>query len=181
MGHLMQGSDTPMGNSSPKCWLTFEEVATDLLHNFAEHFNLGKVEGKCVVCRESGSDWELDARGWSKDGKSFVVVECKRYLKRRVTQSAVGALAWVIQDVGASGGILVSPHGLQSGAKLVAENAQIIEVTLTPDSTTTDYVLAFLKMIFVGRGEAVKMEDDFGWTYVDENGLPVDIDGRPLV
>lgn len=56
-------------------------------------------------------------------------------------------------------GILVSPLGLQEGAKIVANHENIIEVVLDQNSTTTDYVLSFLNQINVGWLEAVLIRD----------------------
>jgi hypothetical protein len=39
---------------------------------------------------------------------------------------------------------------LQSGAKIVAASQKIQEVQLSPDSTTTDYVLRFLERTYHG-------------------------------
>jgi hypothetical protein len=59
-------------------------------------------------------------------------------------------LAYVIRDVGATGGITVSPLEPQSGAKLIAARDNIKHARLNPDSTTENYVLQFLNKAFVG-------------------------------
>jgi hypothetical protein len=133
-----------------KQWKTYEEVAAYLLNQFAEHFEVGKFEGKQIVAGNSGTEWEIDAKGCSDDGITFIVVECKRHTKSGISQAITAALAYSIQDIGASGGILVSPIGLQEGAKKVAAKAGIVEVILDQNSTTTDYVLKFLNRICVG-------------------------------
>ena len=53
--------------------------------------------------------------------QGFLVIECRRYPKSRLPQKDAGELAFVIEDLGASGGILVSPLGFQKGAKKIAE------------------------------------------------------------
>lgn len=133
-----------------KQWKTYEEVAAYLLNQFAEHFDLGRFEGKQVVAGESGTEWEIDAKGCANNGSNFIVVECKRHTKTGISQAITAALAWSIQDTGASGGILVSPIGLQEGAKKVAAKAGIVEVVLNQDSTTSDYVLQFLNQVCLG-------------------------------
>jgi hypothetical protein len=79
-----------------------------------------------------------------------VIIECRRYTKDRQSQEQVGGLAYRILDAGASGGILVSPLGLQKGGRLVAAAEGIQEVLMDENSTRTDYVLQFLNRIFAG-------------------------------
>jgi hypothetical protein len=121
---------------------------------------------------ESGTEWEIDAKGCSDNEASFIVVECKRHTKTGISQAITGSLAWTIQDSRASGGILVSPIGLQEGAKKVAANVGIHEVLLTQDSTTTDYVLKFLNHVCLGvsDGMNVKITESITITKMDENG-----------
>lgn len=140
-----------------KQWKTYEEVAAYLLNQFAEHFELGRFEGKQLVAGESGTEWEIDAKGCAADGSHFIVVECKRHTKTGISQAITAALAWSIQDAGASGGILVSPIGLQEGAKKVAAKSGIVEVVLDQNSTTSDYVLKFLNHVCLGFSENVNL------------------------
>lgn len=144
-----------MSKIDKKEWQTYEEVATYLLNQFAEHFELGRVEAKQVLPGESGTEWEIDAKGIAEDEIKYIVVECKMHTKSGVSQAIAGSLAFTIKDVGASGGILVSPLGLQEGAKKVAKAAGITEVILKENSTTTDYVFAFLNTLCVGISDAV--------------------------
>ncbi len=142
-----------------KQWETYEEVAAFLLNRLSEHFGVERFEGKQVVSGNSGTMWEIDAKGCSDGGDRIVVVECKRHTKRGVNQAVAGSLAWTIHEVGAEGGILVSPMGLQEGAKKVAASAKIIEVVLDQSSTTTDYMLSFLNQIHVGFSETIQISD----------------------
>jgi hypothetical protein len=151
-------------------WKTYEEVATYLLNQFAEHFGVGRFEGKQLVPGESGTQWEIDAKGFKEGHNHFIVVECKRYLDRGISQETAAALAWRIEDTGATGGIIVSPLGLQEGARLVAMKAGICEVKLSPDSTTTDYVLKFLNHLCVGVSDRVTFSDRVTITITDKNG-----------
>ena len=153
-------------------WKTYEEVAAYLLDQFAEHFGVGRFEGKQLVSGASGTVWEIDAKGCTDREGHFIVVECKRYTKTRIAQATVGSLAWTIVDSKASGGIFVSPKGFQKGARKVAENADIHEVLLTEDSTTKDYVLKFLNDVRLGfsSGETVKIADSTALTLMDKNG-----------
>ena len=163
--------ETPVNE---KRWETYEEVAAYLLNRLAEHFGVGHFEGKQVVPGESGTEWELDARGVGEGGARIIVVECKRLTKSGISQAITGALAFTIQDVGAHGGILVSPLGLQEGAKKVAAHANIVEATLTPNSTTTDYVLRFLNQIHVGISESIHLTDECSVELRDKDGNVID-------
>lgn len=87
------------------------------------------------------------------------MVECKRHTTARISQSITGSLAWTISDTGADGGILVSPLGLQDGARKVALKAYIVEVVLDENSTTTDHFLRFLDQIVVGISQALFFGD----------------------
>ena len=157
-----------------KRWQTYEEVAAYLLNQLAEHFGVGRFEGKQVVAGDSGTEWEIDAKGCTDGGDRVIVVECKRHTKSGISQAITGSLAWTIQDVGADGGILVSPLGLQEGAKKVAAKANIVEVVLNQDSTTTDYMLSFLNQIHIGMSETVRITDHLVIEVRDKDGNVVD-------
>lgn len=144
-----------------KTWNTYEEVAQYLLNQFAEYFELGRVEGKQIVPGKSGTEWEIDAKGVKADGEGFLIVECRRYTKSRLNQESMAALAFRIQDTGAQGGIMVSPLDLQMGAKKVATYSKVQHATLDPKSTTSDYVMRFLKQVFVGVSETVGVTESY--------------------
>lgn len=153
-------------------WTNYEEVAAHLLDKFAMHFGLGRVEGKQVVPGDSGTEWEIDAKGYEDGDARFVIVECKRHTKTGISQAIAGALAWSIQDTGATGGILVSPRGLQDGAKKVAKKAAITEVILSEKSTTTEYIMSFLNQTFIGLHDVVNVnfKETLTITIKDEHG-----------
>ena len=144
---------------STNVWQSYEEVAQYLLNQFAEHFDLGHVEGKQIVAGNSGTEWEIDAKGVSDEGEAFFIIECRRYTKSHLNQESIAALAFRIQDTGAKGGIIVSPLELQTGAKKVAAFANIQHVTLDPKSTTSDYVLKFLNQVFIGVTDSITVTD----------------------
>lgn len=100
--------------------------------------------------RRSGTRWSIDAKGVLTGSEGFVVVECRRQTTSRAEQEDLGGLAYRILDAGASGGIIVSPLGIQEGAKRVAAAEGIIEVTLDENSTTTDYIMRFLGRTLAG-------------------------------
>jgi hypothetical protein len=134
-----------------KTWQNYEEVATYLLDQFAHEFGLGRVEGKQTIAgARSGTQWEIDAKGLKQDGEGFVIIECRRYTKSKQSQEKIGALAYRILDTGASGGIIVSPLGVQEGAAMIATAENIQVVHLDENSTTTEYVLQFLNKVMIG-------------------------------
>jgi hypothetical protein len=148
-----------MHEREPRRWESYEQVATFLLNQFASHFGLGRVEGKQVLPGVSGAEWEIDAKAVLADSNAFLVVECRRYTNSRLDQEAMAAIAYRISDVGADGGIVVTPLDLQRGAKTLAESARIQHVVMRPDSTTADYFLQYLSRIFVGLSDAATTSD----------------------
>lgn len=159
---------------STKHWQSYEEVAAHLLSKFAEHFGLGNFEGKQVLPGASGTSWEIDAKGVNTTDGTFVVVECKRYMKGKVAQETVAGLSYRIQDLGAEGGIIVTPVGLQEGASKVAAHEGIVLVQLHPDSTTTKYVMRFLNQICLGLEERIRITESLTITVTDNDGNVVD-------
>lgn len=131
-------------------WLTYEDIATKILHSLREELCLSGVECKQSVTGRSGTYWELDAKGITADGRAFILIECRRHTTSRIKQAAVAGVAWTILDVGAAGGLIVSPLGLQEGAAKVAAVANIHSVTLSADATPQEFVLKFLDRLFVG-------------------------------
>jgi hypothetical protein len=132
-------------------WRTYEEVAAFLLDKFGHEFGLKTVEGKQLIDGlRSGTPWEIEGKGIREGDSGFVIIECRRYTTSRQNQEKTGALAYRITDTGAAGGIVVSPLGLQEGAKKVAAAEKILEVHLDKNSTAFDYVLSFLNRVMVG-------------------------------
>lgn len=132
-------------------WKNYEEVGTFLINKMAEEFDLKIVENKQkLVGKISGTKWEIDAKGILKNEKAFIVIEFRRYTTKRISQEDVAGLAYRIEDLGAKGGILVSPLGLQEGAKKIAKSSKIVEVKMDENCTIYDYILIFLNKIKVG-------------------------------
>ena len=71
----------------------------------------------------------------------------------------MGALAYRIIDTEATGAIIVSPLGLQRGAEIIAKAENIHKILLTPESTTTDYLMEFMEKTFLGFSETVTISD----------------------
>lgn len=141
-------------------WKTYEEVATYLLGEIAAELGLERVEGKqSVRGTRSGTEYEIDAKGVRSGNEGFVIIECRRNSTRAETQEKLGGLAFRIIDTGASGGIHVSPIGLQLGAKKVAASERILEVRLDKDCTPQQFCLRFPNKLFVGIHESARAED----------------------
>ena len=155
---------------SEKKWETYEEVAAYLLNQFAEHFGVGRFECKQLVAGESGTEWQIDAKGCAADDGHFIVVECKCHTKTGISQAITAALAWSIQDTGGGRGILVSPIGLQKGARKVAAKSGIVEVVLDQNSTTTEYMLKFLDQVCFGFSDTVHITESLPITLIDKDG-----------
>ncbi len=128
----------------------YEEAAHHVLADLRKVLGLSHVEGKQTLAGLSGTEWEIDAKAWLEGQAGFLVVEARRYVSSRLKQEALAAIAYRIQDLGAIGGIVVSPLPLQKGAELVAKASDIAHVLLTPESTTEDYVAEFLGRRFIG-------------------------------
>ncbi len=142
-------------------WGAYEEVAAHLLNQFAQEFGLNRIEGKQQVSgQRSKTTWEIDGKGVRDNDGAFMVVECRRYTTSRQNQEKIGALAYRIVDTGATGGIIVSPLGLQEGARKVAESENIVEVRLDQDSTPDQFVMSFLNKIMVGVTDTLHLKDE---------------------
>jgi hypothetical protein len=144
-----------------KAWESYEQVAQYLLDQMAEHFGLSHVEGKQKIeGKRSGTIYVIDGRGVAKGGEGFVILECRRYTTSRQKQENLAALAYRMLDTGAKGGIVVSPLGLQEGARKIAKAENVMSVHLGENSTTKNYVLGFLNNIFVGVTDTVCVSED---------------------
>jgi len=132
-------------------WSIYEDAARTVLANLRQVLGIAAVEGKQSLAGISGTTWEIDAKAWCEGVDGFLVVEVRRHTSGRLTQEDVAAIAYRIQDVGGSGGIVVSPLPMQKGANLVAAHADIAHVRLTPESTTESYLAEFMGRRFLGE------------------------------
>ncbi len=154
-----------------KTWQTYEEVARYLLNQFVDKFGIVRVEGKQTIRgHRSGTDWEIDAKGIGSEDETFLIVECRRYTSSRQSQEQVGAIAYRISDTGASGGIIVSPLGLQEGAEKIARAENIRSVILNPECTTENYILKFLNEVHVGLSDRIEVKASVAITKMDRHG-----------
>ncbi len=158
-----------MRRSIEKPWESYQEAAPAILQTIADKFGVTSFEGKQSIQGEA-TEWEIDAKGVRQGGEVFVIVECRRYTKSRLKQEELGGLAFRIQDTGASGGIVVSPLGLQEGARRIAEAKGIHSVKLSADSTIHDYFMEFMGNFFLRRTERIQWRDGVRWRLRDEDG-----------
>jgi hypothetical protein len=166
-----------MDNES-SAWANYEQVSVYLLNRWANHFGLSGAEGKQHVAGVStGSDWEIDGKAFKHDGDGYLLVECRRHTVSRLKKEEIAALAYRISDTGASGGIIISPLGLQEGAAKVAKAAGVLSITLRPDSTGTDYFLRFLHQAFVGVSDNGHGHDSVRVLKYDEHGTLIEDTG----
>jgi len=143
-------------------WKSYEEVAKYLLNQFSQEFGLARVEGKQHIHgNRSNTSWEIDAKGIKENNEGFIIVECRKYSSSKQNQEKIGALAYRIIDSGALGGIVVSPLGLQAGAKKVANAENIVEVHLNEGCTPLEFSMNFLNMFMVGMHETIAITDSF--------------------
>lgn len=153
-----------------KKWKSYEEVSQYLIKKFAKEFGLEDVEGKQKVKgNRSVTDWEIDAKGLSEDNTGFIVIECRRHTSSKQKQEHLGGLAYRIIDTGAKGGIIISPLGLQKGAKKIANAENIIEVKLSPDSNPNEYFMQFLNKVMVGLQDKITIKEEIKITKIDGN------------
>ena len=144
-----------------KEWKTYEEVAIYLLGQMKDKFGLGLVEGKQKIKgKKSGTTYDIEGKGIRTNNEAIIIIECRRYTTARQSQDRVGGLAYRILDTGAGGGIIVSPLGLQSGAKKIAKAENIHSVRLAPNSTRTDFILRFLNEVMLGTSDSIAFWND---------------------
>ena len=149
-----------MKSKKPSNWKIYEDVAKTILNNLASEFKLSKVEGKQLIDGiQSGTKWEIDAKGILENGLGFLLIECRRFTTSKQPQGKIGQLAYEIIDTGAAGGIIISTIGVQKGGQLVANAAKIIHMRLDKDATPLDYCLQVLNRIFIGHSESVTATD----------------------
>ena len=86
-----------------------------------------------------------------------LLVECKSTRTRASVKPSLANWVWQILDTDADGGFLVSPNGLQAGAKLVAAAADIHEIKLDPRSAPSAWFGEWLGKVGAGFADEVKV------------------------
>lgn len=131
-------------------WLEYEDLARKVLADMRYVLGIATVEGKQSLDGKSSATWEVDAKAWREGIEGFLVVEARRHTTAGLKQEDLAAISYRIKDVGAAGGIVVTPLPLQRGAKAVALSEGIAHVRLTAESTTERYLAEFLGRRFIG-------------------------------
>jgi hypothetical protein len=140
-------------------WRTCEELAQSIIKELAAEFGLEGIEGKQILPGKSGANWEIDAKGIRSGDSGVILIDCRRYLSCRIKQEQMVAVAYRIGDIGAVGGITVSPLEPQEGARILAEHENITHMTLDPDSTPKNYFVKFLSKAFSKVAENIAVGD----------------------
>lgn len=133
-------------------WKKYEYYTSKILNDevvkkyLEEKFHLIdiKIKPKEKLPGECGTNWEVDAYGYDVN-QQLILIECKHYKKASVEQNIIAAFAYIIKDVRASKGIVVTTQGLQEGASKVAQHEGIELLPLDYNSTNKNFVLRFPK------------------------------------
>ncbi|MGA4472918.1 hypothetical protein ACPA2M_08080 [Ectopseudomonas chengduensis] len=144
--------------SKPK-WRSYEELAQHIIKELAAEFGLDDVEGKQTLPGTSGTNWEIDAKGIRSRDFGVILIECKCYIGRSIEQGQMGTIAYQMKDIGAVGGITVSPLEPQEGARILAEHENITHMVLDPESTPENYLVKFLNKAFAKVTETIAIGD----------------------
>ncbi|MBH8561996.1 restriction endonuclease [Nostoc sp. CENA67] len=133
-------------------WRKYENYTRQILNNdriqkyLEEYFNLYDLKikpKKKLPGKKTKTKWEVDAYGYDIDNH-LVLIECKHYETRYVVQNTIAAFAYIIKDVEAQRGIVVTTLGLQSGAIKVAKTENIGLLKLDYNSTDNNFFIRFI-------------------------------------
>lgn len=152
-------------------WRRYEVAAKQIIERLRTEFGFSAVEGKQTVDGQSGTQWEIDAKGLTEGPSTFVIIECRRYTTSRLKQEDIAAVAWRILDTGASGALVVTPLGLQEGAAKVAAAAGVRAVRLPADASLESYVVEFLGNLYASLRGAQAVAEAGVLTPVVENNV----------
>lgn len=131
-------------------WRVYEDAARAVIQNLHQDLGIDSVSDKQTVLGKSGTQWEFDALAFQDNGENFIIIEARRYTTSSLKQKDIATSAFSIGDVGAVGGIVISPLPLQRGAELVAKMSGIKPLRLSPDSTSVDYLAESMSRRFIG-------------------------------
>jgi hypothetical protein len=142
-------------------WVEYEDLARRVLADMRDVLGIATVEGKQPLDGKSSATGEVDAKAWLQGIDGFLVVEARRHTTAGLKQEDLAAISYRIKDVGAAGGIVVTPLPLQRGAKSIATSEGIAHVRLTAESTTERYLAEFLGRRFFGvsAADSIQLSD----------------------
>jgi RecB family endonuclease NucS len=145
-------------------WRNYEATIRSLidkLRSVKNQLNLIKIEPKTKINGVSGTIWEIDGIGYDADD-NLVPIECKLRSKYKISQSILASFAYIIKDIGATRGIIVTPIGLQKGAKKIAEHENIEVITLNQNATSNEFdlVLPDRRQHHLGLHAVGRLEDE---------------------
>lgn len=129
-----------------------DERVQKYLEKYFHLSNLKIKPKKKLPGKKTGVKWEVDGYGYDTDN-NLVLIECKHYSSNKVKsnkvksnkvkQNVIAAFAYIIQDVEAKHGVVVTTLGLQSGAKQIAESENIGLIVLDYNSTDKNFKITF--------------------------------------
>ncbi|HEY9636911.1 MAG TPA: restriction endonuclease [Coleofasciculaceae cyanobacterium] len=130
-------------------WQKYEDYTRQILNDervqkyLEKYFNLFNLVIKPkdkLPGIKTGTQWEVDGYGYDINDQ-LILIECKHYKSDKVVQNTVAAFAYIIRDVEAKSGIIVTTFGLQFGAIKVARTEDIGLIKLHYNSTNKNFLL----------------------------------------
>jgi hypothetical protein len=144
------------GSQRPKAWESYEKVAEHVLSELGLKLGVTDIRDKrSYPGKLSGTDWDIDVSALREGDQALIIVECRRLTSSRIKQEAMGAIAYRILDLGAGGGITVSPYPLQKGAAKIAAASNVQHVELTAGSRFDLWVAKIAAVLHIGITEQV--------------------------
>ena len=135
--------------SEKQTWERYEDVARQLIDDIKSYLGLSMVNpDKKEFLKKDGGICEIDVSAYDMSDRKLVLVECRKRNKR-LSQEEVHGFAYRIQQTNAKRGIIVTPIGLQKGAKLAANGAKIGLVRLEPNSTLDNYIAQLTQLLVI--------------------------------
>jgi len=144
-------------------WRNYEDAARKIigkLNSMKDELRIEKITDKQKIKGKSGEEWEMEIMASDSESGKPILLECKCWAKP-IPRDVIVSLAYKIKDVGGDRAFIITPIGLQSGAKKLAGVEQIETILLTKDSTSSnfDLVLANRGKHHHGSEHIVKITD----------------------
>lgn len=130
-------------------WETYEDVARQLIDDIKIYLGLSLVnEDKREFKKNDGGKCEIDISAYDLSDGKLVLVECRKK-KKRLSNEEIDGFAYRIQQTNAKRGIIVTPLGLQQGARIAADGAKISLIRLDENSNKENYIARITQQIFL--------------------------------